>query len=126
VGGLPEWGGLGYEIPLFRGAFVGDVPPGSGLSSSAAIEAATALALATCFQLAVSRKDLAQMCQQAENAFVGVNSGIMDQYASLLCQAGSALFIDCRSLEAEPKNSPVRNFGARAMLSRRMRACWQR
>jgi galactokinase len=101
----------GYEIPLFRGAFVGDVPPGSGLSSSAAIEAATALALATCFQLAVSRKDLAQMCQQAENAFVGVNSGIMDQYASLLCQAGSALFIDCRSLEAELVPLPLAEAG---------------
>ena len=92
----------GYEIPLFRGAFVGDVPPGSGLSSSAAIEAATALALDACFQLGVSRKDLALMCQRAENAFVGVQSGIMDQYASLLCREGSALCIDCRSLEAEP------------------------
>jgi galactokinase len=42
------------------------------------------------------------LCQHAENAFVGVNSGIMDQYASLLCRAGTALLIDCRSLEAEP------------------------
>ena len=41
------------------------------------------------------------LCQHADNAFVGVNSGIMDQYASLLCQAGTALLIDCRSLEAE-------------------------
>jgi galactokinase len=50
----------------------------------------------------MTKKDLAVLCQRAENAFVGVNSGIMDQYASLLCQAGTALFIDCRSLEAEP------------------------
>jgi len=91
----------GYEVPLFRGAFVGDVPPGSGLSSSAAIEAATALALDTFFHLRLSRKSLTLLCQHAENAFVGVNSGIMDQYASLLCQAETALLIDCRSLEAE-------------------------
>ncbi len=92
----------GYNVATFRGAFVGDVPAGSGLSSSAAIEAATALALDAFFQLGMAKKELAVLCQYAENAFVGVNSGIMDQYASLLCQAGSALLIDCRSLEAEP------------------------
>jgi galactokinase len=92
----------GYDVPAFRGAFAGDVPLGSGLSSSAAIEAATALALDALFHLGIAKKDLAVLCQQAENAFVGVNSGIMDQYASLLCQAGMALLIDCRSLEAEP------------------------
>lgn len=92
----------GYEVPMFRGAFVGDIPPRSGLSSSAAIEAATALALDAFFQLRLSRKSLALLCQRAENAFVGVNSGIMDQYASLLCQAETALLIDCCSLEADP------------------------
>lgn len=90
----------GYEVPAFRGAFAGDVPLAGGLSSSAAIEAATALALDEFFQFSISKKDLAVLCQHAENAFVGVNSGIMDQYASLLCQAGAALFIDCRTLEA--------------------------
>jgi galactokinase len=92
----------GYDVPIFRGAFAGDVPLGSGLSSSAAIEAATALALDTLFHLGIEKKTLTMLCQQAENAFIGVHSGIMDQYASLLCQAGTALLIDCRSLEAEP------------------------
>src|SRR6266487_5473785 len=92
----------GFDVPLFQGAFAGDVPLGSGLSSSAAIEAATALALDALLHFAMAKKDLAVLCQRAENAFVGVNSGIMDQYASLLCQAGTALLIDCRSLEAEP------------------------
>src|SRR5437016_13800876 len=92
----------GYEVPTFQGAFAGDVPLAGGLSSSAAIEAATALALDEFFQFRIPKKDLAVLCQHAENAFVGVNSGIMDQYASLLCQAGMALLIDCRSLEAEP------------------------
>ena len=91
----------GSHVPAFQAAFAGDVPLGSGLSSSAAIEAATALALNTFFHLNISRKDLAVLCQRAENAFVGVNSGIMDQYASLLCKEGMALLIDCRSLEAE-------------------------
>ncbi len=91
----------GAEVPAFRAAFAGDVPLGSGLSSSAAIEAATALALDAFFGLDLSKKDLALLCQRAENDFVGVPTGIMDQYASLLCDAGSALLIDCRSLEAE-------------------------
>ncbi len=91
-----------HDVPAVRATFAGNVPQGAGLSSSAAIEAATGLALATLFDLDIARRDLALLCQRAENAFVGVNSGIMDQYASLLCQAGHALLLDCRSLAAEP------------------------
>jgi galactokinase len=91
----------GYEIRPFSAAFAGDVPLGSGLSSSAAIEAATALALDAFSGLGVGRTDLAVICQRAENDYVGVGSGIMDQYASLLCEAGAALLVDCRSLQAE-------------------------
>jgi galactokinase len=91
----------GRRIGDFRAAYAGDVPLGSGLSSSAAIEAATALALDKLFDLRMDRKDLAVLCQRAENEFVGVQSGIMDQYASLLCEAGAALLVDCRSLGAE-------------------------
>jgi galactokinase len=91
----------GHEIGPFRAAFAGDVPLGSGLSSSAAIEAATALALDSLFGLGIGRKDLAVLCQRAENDYLGVASGIMDQYASLLCEAGAALLVDCRSLEAK-------------------------
>jgi len=90
----------GYGIGDFHAAFAGDVPFGSGLSSSAAIEAATALALDALFGLGIERKDLAALCQRAENDYVGVASGIMDQYASLLCGSGAALLVDCRSLEA--------------------------
>jgi len=90
----------GYEIKPFSAAVAGDVPLGSGLSSSAAIEAATALALDAFSGLGVGRTDLAVICQRAENDYVGVGSGIMDQYASLLCEAGEALLLDCRSLEA--------------------------
>jgi len=93
-------GEAGHEIGAFRAAFAGDVPLGSGLSSSAAIEAATALAFDAFFGLGIGRTDLAVICQRAENDYVGVASGIMDQYASLLCEAGAALLVDCRSLEA--------------------------
>ncbi|HET9927263.1 MAG TPA: galactokinase, partial [Rubrobacter sp.] len=94
-------GEAGYEIGEFRAAFAGNVPLGSGLSSSAAIEAATALALDAFFGLGVGRTDLAIICQRAENDYVGVGTGIMDQYASLLCEAGAALLVDCRSLDAQ-------------------------
>ena len=80
----------GYEVGAFKAVFAGDVPLGSGLSSSAAIEAATALALDALFGFAICRKDLAVLCQRAENDYVGVGTGIMDQYASLLCEAGAA------------------------------------
>lgn len=86
----------------FRAAFAGEVPRASGLSSSAAIESATALALAALFDLGLDRRRLALACQRAENESLGVQSGILDQYASLLCEEGTALLIDCRSLEAEP------------------------
>jgi galactokinase len=94
-------GEAGHEIRALNAAFSGDVPLGSGLSSSAAIEAATALALDAFFGLGIGRTDLAKICQRAENEYVGVGSGIMDQYASLLCEAGAALLVDCRSLDAE-------------------------
>ena len=103
-------GEAGGEMGGFRAAFAGDVPLGSGLSSSAAIEAATALALDALFELGMGRKELAVLCQRAENEFVGVQSGIMDQYASLLCEEGAALLVDCRSLEAE--NVPLDLRGA--------------
>ena len=91
----------GHAVGPIRAAFVGDVPRAAGLSSSAAIEAATGVALNALFGLNVDGKTMAKLCQRAENAFVGVNCGIMDQYASLLCREGAALRIDCRSLEAE-------------------------
>lgn len=92
----------GNSLSPFQAAVAGDVPRGAGLSSSAAIEAAIALALDTLDRLHISRPELASLCQRAENGFVGVNSGIMDQYASLLCREGAALLIDCRTLEARP------------------------
>ncbi len=91
----------GFNVGPVRMAIAGDVPLGSGLSSSAAIECATGVAYDALFDLQIPRQRMAKLCQRAENGFVGVNCGIMDQYASLLCVAGSALLVDCRSLEAD-------------------------
>ena len=78
-----------------------DVPVGAGLSSSAAIEGAVAFALAELWQLDLDRVQLARVGRLAENEFVGAPTGIMDQMASLLGRDDSAVFIDCRTQEAE-------------------------
>lgn len=84
-----------------QGVFCGNVPQGAGLSSSAAIEASAALALSTLLDLPYDRPHLARLCQQADHEYVGVQSGIMDQFASLLCEEGHALLLDCRTLQYE-------------------------
>jgi galactokinase len=78
-----------------------NVPVGAGLSSSAALESAVALALDDLWRLGLTRPALARVGQSAENDFVGAPTGIMDQSASLLGRADSAVFLDCRSLDAE-------------------------
>ena len=79
-----------------------DLPQGAGLSSSAAIECATAVALVALYEVSVSRLELARLARRAENEMVGVPSGIMDQCASLLCEAGHALLLDCRTWDTAP------------------------
>ena len=80
------------------------VPLGGGLSSSAAIEAATVLAVDALFGLGLSPADMAEVAQAAENDFLGIPTGPMDQRASLWCTEGNALLIDCRTLE--PRQVP--------------------
>ena len=95
-------------LPL-RGAQIavaGDVPRGAGLSSSASLEVALALALQQAFGLDLSATELAQLSQRAENDFVGCPCGIMDQLVSARGQAGHALLIDCRSLALQPVPLP--------------------
>lgn len=74
-----------------------DVPIGAGLSSSAAIECSIALALRDLYELPLTRPELAAAARRAENEYVGVPTGVMDQMASLCCAAGHALFLDTRS-----------------------------
>ena len=89
----------GYALGGWEGVFAGDVPLGAGLSSSAALELALARAFALASSLDWVPKRMALVCREAENRWVGVNSGIMDQMISACGKRGSALLIDCRSLE---------------------------
>jgi galactokinase len=89
----------GYRIPGATIDINSDLPVGAGLSSSAGLECSTALALIALAGLAVPRRELVEIARRAENDFIGVPSGIMDQSASLLCEAGHALLLDCGTLE---------------------------
>lgn len=88
-----------YAQSGFDAWFESEVPVGAGLSSSAAIECSTAIALNDIWNVGLTPKDLAKIGQQAENQVVGAPTGIMDQLASLMAKPDSALFIDCKSLE---------------------------
>ena len=90
----------GHPVGGVSMVFDSDLPRGAGLSSSAALECAVALALTDLHGLAVPRSELVTIAQRAENDFVGVPCGIMDQSASLLCQEGHALLLDCRTSES--------------------------
>ncbi|WP_243664385.1 galactokinase, partial [Rhodothermus marinus] len=82
----------------FEGVLYGDVPLGSGLSSSAALEVATLVTLQHLFGFAMSGEEAARLCQYVEHTYAGVQCGIMDQFAARLGRRGHALFLDCRSL----------------------------
>jgi len=83
----------------FNIVFGGDIPPGAGLSSSAALECATAYALNSIFNLNIENMALVRLAQAAENEFVGVKCGIMDQFASMFGKKDYLIRLDCRSLE---------------------------
>ncbi len=89
----------GHRLRGLNAVLVSDVPVGSGLSSSAAIEVAMAYAFQVVSGLELDGVERALLCQKAENQFVGMNCGIMDQYIVSLGKRGHALLIDCRSLE---------------------------
>jgi galactokinase len=111
VGGVTGWGAYpagvawalrqaGHPVAGASLAIDSDLPQGAGLSSSAALECAVALTLTGLYGLTVPRRELAAIARRAENEMVGVPSGIMDQSASLLSEAGHALLLDCRSQES--------------------------
>ncbi|MDP3555061.1 galactokinase [Methylocystis sp.] len=88
----------GYELNGADLVLDGNLPIGAGLSASAAFEVSAGFALLTISGAEVNRVELAKICQRAENQFVGVRCGIMDQYISCCAVEGSALLLDCRSL----------------------------
>ena len=91
----------GHTLRGFDAVMTGDVPRGAGLSSSAAVELAVARAFSVTSNINWDAAKMAKLAQKAENEWVGVNCGIMDQMASAACKEGHALFLDCRSLETQ-------------------------
>jgi len=91
----------GYPLAGASMLIHGEVPIGAGLSSSAAIEVASALALLSLGATEPPLPEIAKLCRQAENNFVGARVGIMDQFISCMGRAGHAILLDCRSLEAK-------------------------
>ncbi len=88
----------GFTVPGMNLLIAGNVPIGAGLSSSAALEVATAETIRRLADLRIEKTEMALLCQAAEREFVGVQCGIMDQFVSTLAEEGAALFLDCRDL----------------------------
>ena len=111
-GRVPGWAGYvagvvwvlrsaGVDVPVADIVVASDVPVGAGLSSSAALECATLAALLELSGADVPRSGWPALARRAENDYVGVPCGILDQSAAVLCRSGHALFLDCRSGEAQ-------------------------
>jgi len=126
--------GAGHKLPGANLMIHTEVPLGAGLSSSASLEVATALALTVPSGIAVPRLELAKLCQAAEHEYVGARCGIMDQFIAAFGVSGNALMLDCRSLEyqliAVPRdlrlvvcNSMVRHEHASGEYNRRRADC---
>jgi galactokinase len=90
--------GVGTGLDVFVAS---DLPAGSGLSSSGALEVAGAVAMLAARGIEMPLLDIARLCQTAENVFVGARTGIMDQFTALKARGGNAILLDCRSLEDE-------------------------
>ena len=101
MGVMDEIQKAGYPLQGANLIFISNIPKGAGLSSSAALEVVTALTMAKLNLLEIKPVEMALLCQRAENNFVGVACGIMDQYVSCLGQKNYTLFIDCRSNDYE-------------------------
>ncbi len=101
MGVIDEIQKLGESLQGFNLMFTGNVPQGSGLSSSAALEVVTALAVTDLHKIKIDGVEMALLAQRAENNFVGVQCGIMDQYISRLGKKDHALLIDCRTNDYE-------------------------
>jgi galactokinase len=101
LGVVAELLGAGYTLPGADAVIAGDVPLGAGMSSSAALEVATAAFFAALAGLKLEALEIARLCQQAEHHAVGVRVGILDQAAACLGRAGQAILLDCRSLAHE-------------------------
>jgi len=102
VGVVGEIQKTGKQVGDFNIVFGGDIPNGSGMSSSAALENSVVFGLNELFELGLTKEEMIFISQKAEHNYVGVNCGIMDQYASMFGQKDHALLLDCRTTIATP------------------------
>jgi galactokinase len=100
----------GKAINGFQAVFGGDIPVGAGMSSSAALECCLLYALNTVFEMGMNKWEIVKMGQRAENEYVGVNCGIMDQFASVFGQKEAVIQLDCRSLEYQYFPFPMEEY----------------
>jgi galactokinase len=103
-------------VPGFDAYFTSDVPLGAGLSSSAALECSLAVALAETWGAPLGRDDLVTAAQRGENDVVGAPTGVLDQSASLLCEADAVLFLDCRDRSHEVVPLPMAEAGLTCLV----------
>lgn len=101
LGVVNELLGNGYNLSGMDLLFSGNLPVGAGLSSSASIEVLTAFALSEIFGLGIGRKEIALLSKQVENKFIGVNCGIMDQFAVAMGKKDQAIVLNCDTLDYE-------------------------
>jgi galactokinase len=106
----------GHQVGGVSLAIDSDLPQGAGLASSAALECAVAMAVTSVHGLAVSRPELVTLTRRAENDFVRMPCGMLDQSASLLCRAGCALLLDCRTGSGVPVPLGMAAAGASLMI----------
>ena len=97
----------GHLLPGLEIAFGGDIPVGSGMSSSAALEGGLAFALNELLGAGLSRPELAQVCKASSNTYIGIPSGIMDQFASLNGRADGPILLNCHTLDFQPVVSHI-------------------
>lgn len=121
LGVINEFQKMEIEIPSMDFYFYGNIPSGAGLSSSAAIEVVTAFALDHVYGTGLTGIELALAGQKAENEFVGMNCGIMDQFASAFGKKNSALFLNCETLQHKQVSLPFRDHHLVIVNSRKER-----
>jgi galactokinase len=115
LGVLNEFRKSALEVDGMDLLFSGDIPNGAGLSSSASIEMVTAYAMDRYYGFGVERMELVKLSQRAENQFVGVNCGIMDQFASGMGESDHALFLNCDTLDF--KRIPLKLAGKKIIIA---------
>ncbi|MCS6948919.1 MAG: galactokinase [bacterium] len=101
----------GIALEPFDAVVVGDVPIGAGVSSSASLEVATAMALLELCEASLPRWEIAKLCRRAENEFVGMPCGILDQFSAVFGERDSILFLDTRTEEHEALALPAGSYG---------------